>query len=401
MTHVVTLNAGSSSLKFGLFSLQADDPVAICTGQVERIGSADASISAKTSDGRSVGGSVPDGAVDHDAALKQVLDLLAQQFPGAQIVAVGHRIVHGGPDHDKPILLDADGVQALHQLAPFAPLHQPYNLAGVRSAMDRFPEAAQVACFDTAFHRSHPWVNDTFALPAEYYDKGVRRYGFHGLSYEYIADHLARTAPLLHGGRVIVAHLGNGASMCGMINGRSVGSSMGFSALDGLPMGTRCGQLDPGVVLYLLEQKNMSPDEITELLYRKSGLLGLSGLSNDMRTLEKADTGAARRAISYFNFRARRELGALAAVLGGLDAVVFTGGIGENSVLVRERICGNMGWLGVELDHDANTDHARIISTQLSRVQVMVIPTNEELVIARAAARFVYPDLYPGCSGAA
>lgn len=396
MTHVVTLNAGSSSLKFGLFTLQSDDPVAICTGVVDRIGSEEAHIGAKTSDGRVLGGAVPEGIPDHLEAMNHVLDLLAQQFPGAEIVAVGHRIVHGGPDRDRPILLTPDSLQALEGLSPFAPLHQPYNLQGVRAAIRRFPDAAQVACFDTAFHRSHPWVNDTFALPPEYYEMGVRRYGFHGLSYEYIANHLAKTAPLLHGGRVIVAHLGNGASMCGMINGRSVGSSMGFTALDGLPMGTRCGQLDPGVVLYLMEQKGMSAEEITELLYRKSGLLGLSGLSNDMRTLEQAGTGAARRAISYFNFRARRELGALAAVLGGLDAVVFTGGIGENSVLVRERICGSMGWLGIELDHDANTDHARIISTPLSRVQVMVIPTNEELVIARAAARFVYPEMYQG-----
>jgi len=394
MSHVITLNAGSSSLKFGLFSLPSDDPVAICTGIVDRIGAAGATIRAKTSDGRTLGGDVADGIADHHEALNHVLDLIVQQFPAANIAAVGHRIVHGGPDHDQPILLTPESLAALDKLSPFAPLHQPYNLSGVRASVERFPDAVQVACFDTAFHRSHPWVNDTFALPTEYYDKGVRRYGFHGLSYEYISGHLAKTAPLLHGGRVIVAHLGNGASMCGMIHGRSVGSSMGFSAIDGLPMGTRCGQLDPGVVLYLMDQKGMSVDEITELLYRKSGLLGLSGLSSDMRTLEKSDSGSARRAISYFNFRARRELGALAAVLGGLDAVVFTGGIGENSALVRERICVNMGWLGIELDHDANTDHARIISTPLSRVQVMVIPTNEELVIARAAARFVYPHMY-------
>ncbi|MGV6803088.1 MAG: acetate/propionate family kinase [Ruegeria sp.] len=394
MTHVVTLNAGSSSLKFGLFSLQADDPVAICTGAVDRIGGSGASITAISADGKALGADVPQGIADHRDALTQVLDLIVRQFPDAHITAVGHRIVHGGPHHDRPILLTPDNLQALDELSPFAPLHQPYNLDGVRAAMQRFPDAAQVACFDTAFHRSHPWVNDTFALPTEYYDMGVRRYGFHGLSYEYISDHLARTAPLLYGGRVIVGHLGNGASMCGMIHGRSVGSSMGFTAIDGLPMGTRCGQLDPGVVLYLMDQKGMSVDEITDLLYCKSGLLGLSGLSSDMRTLEQADTGRARQAISYFNFRARRELGALAAVLGGLDAVVFTGGIGENSALVRERICVNMGWMGIELDHDANTDHARIISTPLSRVQVMVIPTNEELVIARAAARFVYPHMY-------
>ncbi|WP_170337060.1 acetate/propionate family kinase [Ruegeria arenilitoris] len=387
MTHVVTLNSGSSSLKFGLFSMQGDEPEAICTGEVDRIGSPAAHIQATDLDGRDLIDETSETIVDHHSALDHVLDLVVRQFPGVTISAVGHRIVHGGPDNDGPVLLTRDSLKDLERFSPFAPLHQPFNIAGARAAMERFPDAVQIACFDTAFHRNHPWVNDTFALPTEYYDMGVRRYGFHGLSYDYISNHMAKTAPLLHSGRVIVAHLGNGASMCGMISGRSVGSSMGFSALDGLPMGTRCGQLDPGVVLYLMEQKGMSAAQITQLLYRESGLLGMSGLSNDMRTLEEADTPATRKAISYFNFRARRELGALAAVLGGLDAVVFTGGIGENSSLVRERICADMGWLGIELDPDANADSARVISTQLSRVQVMVVPTNEELVIARAAAQ--------------
>jgi acetate kinase len=287
------------------------------------------------------------------------------------------------------VALDEEVTGELERFSPFAPLHQPHNLAGVRAARDAFPEALQVACFDTAFHRNHPWVNDTFALPREYYEKGIRRYGFHGLSYEFIAGELARSAPHLHSGRVVVAHLGNGASMCALMGGRSVGSTMGLSALDGLPMGTRCGQIDPGVLLYLMDEEGMGADEISDLLYRRSGLLGLSGLSNDMRRLEAADAPEAAQAIDYFVFRIRRELGALSAVLGGLDALVFTGGIGENSALVRERVCTGQDWLGIELDRARNADGARVISADLSRARVLVIPTNEELVIARASARML------------
>ena len=280
----------------------------------------------------------------------------------------------------------------LHDLetyVPFAPLHQPHNLAACHAARDAFPGALQVACFDTSFHRNHPWVNDTFALPREFYDKGIRRYGFHGLSYDYVSGALARIAPHLHAGRVVVAHLGNGASMCALLGGRSVASTMGFTALDGLPMGTRCGQLDPGVLLYLMDQEGMSATEISDLLYRRSGLLGLSGLSNDMRTLEAAGTPEAEQAIDYFTFRIRRELGALTAALGGLDAMVFCGGIGENSATIRDRVCQGMQWLGLELDRASNADNAQVVSTPLSRVRVLVIRTNEEIVIARAAAAHV------------
>ncbi|MEO1000102.1 MAG: acetate/propionate family kinase, partial [Pseudomonadota bacterium] len=285
----------------------------------------------------------------------------------------------------RPVVLDDAVIAELSRFSPFAPLHQPHNLAGVAAARAAFPGTLQVACFDTAFHRGHPWVNDVFALPRDFYDRGVRRYGFHGLSYEFIANRLAHLAPTLHAGRVVVAHLGNGASMCAMQGGRSVGSTMGFSALDGLPMGTRCGQLDPGVILYLLSQEGMTPDEIADLLYTRSGLLGLSGLSNDMRRLEAAGTREAGEAIDYFVFRIRRELGALAAVLGGLDALVFTGGIGEHSAMVRERVCEGMGWFGIELDRAANAAAETVISTALGRVRVMVVPTDEEFVIARAA----------------
>jgi len=264
-------------------------------------------------------------------------------------------------------------------------LHQPHNLSGVHAARVAFPGVPQVACFDTAYHRNHPWVNDAFALPRSLYDEGVRRYGFHGLSYAYIAGKLARVAPQLAAGRVVVAHLGNGASMCAMENGQSIASTMGFSALDGLPMGTRCGQLDPGVLLYLMDQKGMSAAQISDLLYKQSGLLGISGLSNDMRTLEAAGTIEAAQAIDYFVFRCQREVGAMAAALGGIDALVFCGGIGENSRLVRARICERLGWIGIDLDPARNAANAQVISTDSARTKVLVLPTNEELVIARAA----------------
>jgi len=260
------------------------------------------------------------------------------------------------------------------------------RVAGVRLAMQLFPGVPQVGCFDTAFHRGQPFVNDTFAIPFRYYEKGVRRYGFHGLSYEYVTGELARIAPHLTAGRVVVAHLGNGASMCAIHRGRSVASSMGFSALDGLPMGTRCGQIDPGVLLYMLDQEKLDTAQIRQILYNESGLLGLSGgLSNDMRTLETADNAESHRAIDYFVFRVQRELGAMAAVMGGIDALVFCGGIGENSRVVRRRVCERLGWMGIEIDHGRNAEGATVISSEFSRTTVMIVPTHEELVIARAA----------------
>ena len=383
--HVLTLNAGSSSLKFGLFET-ATEPKVLLTGLIERIGGQP---HLKATDARGAplesADLSPDQAADHHGALEQVLDLLHRHFDGVVISAVGHRVVHGGPNYAAPMRLDRAVLDELDRFSPFAPLHQPHNLEGVRAAMEAFPQAHQVACFDTAFHRGHPWVNDAFALPRSYYDKGVRRYGFHGLSYDYVSGELKRLAPTLFSGRVVVAHLGNGASMCGLVNGRSVASTMGFSALDGLPMGTRSGQLDPGVLLYLMDQEGMDPQQISDLLYKKSGLLGLSGLSNDMRTLEESGTHEARQAIDYFVFRIRRELGGLAAALGGLDAVVFCGGIGENSRALRQRVCENMEWIGIELDLERNDRNAQMISSDFSRVHVMVIPTDEEIVIARAA----------------
>lgn len=384
MAHALVLNAGSSSLKFGLF--EGRHPGLIAGGQVEKIGGA-AVLHLKDAGGTHLVDTALPGhaARDHAGALSAVLHEITGRFPQARIGAVGHRVVHGGMDYAAPTLITPQVLHDLEKLEPFAPLHQPHNLAGIRAALAAFPEARQVACFDTAFHRNHPFVNDTFALPRAYFDKGVRRYGFHGLSYDYIAGALAEMAPTLHAGRVVVAHLGNGASMCGLQGGRSVASSMGFSALDGLPMGTRSGQLDPGVVLYLMTEEGMDAQAISDLLYRQSGLLGLSGVSSDMRTLLASQEPGAREAVDYFCFRIRRELGGLAAALEGLDAVVFTGGIGENAAPVRSQVCQGLHWLGIELDEAKNTRNETVISTEFSRVRVLVIPTNEEIVIARAA----------------
>lgn len=383
---ILTLNAGSSSIKFAVFAHAT--LALLASGQVDRIGedSHGGSLRLHDAEGRPcVMRPVAEGELrDHRSALEAVLARLAAALPQIAVGAVGHRVVHGGPDFAVPLRLDAQSLRRLEDFAPFAPLHQPHNLAGIRAALEAFPEAVQVACFDTAFHRNHPFVNDTFALPREYFAKGVRRYGFHGLSYDYVTGELSQRFPLLAEGRVVIAHLGNGASMCAVQGGRSIASSMGFSALDGLPMGTRCGQLDPGVILYLLEQEGLDATAIADLLYRRSGLLGLSGLSNDMRTLEASDTEGAHQAIDYFVFRVQRELGAMAAALGGLDALVFCGGIGEHSARIRDRVCARLAWMGIELDPYRNAQNATIVSSEQARTQVLVIPTNEELVIARA-----------------
>jgi len=290
--------------------------------------------------------------------------------------------VHGGPDLTEPMLVDDAALAKLRKLIPLAPLHQPHNIAGIEAAMAAFPSTPQVACFDTSFHRSHPFVSDTFALPRSYYDEGVRRYGFHELSYEYITRRLFSIAPQIAREDVIVAHLGNGASMCAVRDGRSVASTMGFTALDGLPMGTRCGQLDPGVLLYLLAEKKMGADEISDLLYKNSGLKGMSGVSQDMRKLEASDSPSARDAIDYFVARIRRELAGLAATVDGVEGVVFTGGIGEHSWRVRKAVLTGMEWMGIHPDEEANLASAQIISANTSQTMVFVIPTDEEQMIA-------------------
>ncbi|MFG1350484.1 acetate/propionate family kinase [Xanthobacter autotrophicus] len=392
----LTLNAGSSSLKFSLYDITGA-PVQLAIGNVENIGS-QPRLKANFGDGvPRVERELPaSAACDHQSTLRTVLTLLREHFPDARAAVVGHRVVHGGPHFSAPVAVTDDVMAELRKLSPFAPIHQPHNLAGIEAARSAFPDALQVACFDTAFHRHHPKANDVFALPREYYDKGIRRYGFHGLSYEYVSGELKRIAPLVHAGRVVVAHLGNGASMCGILDGRSVASTMGFTALDGLPMGTRCGQVDPGVIFYMVQQEGRTIDEVRDIFYNKSGLLGLSGISNDMRVLESAGVPEANEALDYFVFRIRRELGGLAAALGGLDALVFCGGIGENSRKMRRRICDGMDWIGIELDHDRNDSGARVISTDFSRARIMVIATNEEIVIARAAKQLLWEQAGAG-----
>lgn len=382
----LVLNAGSSSLKFALFG--ADGDAAMIAGQVDRIGP-EGVLQIRDSSGQ-VLAVVPAPLDTHQSAFNAVIHTLRSVHPEVGLAAIGHRVVHGGATYIEPVRLDNKVLDDLASLAPFAPLHQPHNLAGVRIAMAAFPGVPQVACFDTAFHRGHPFVNDTFAIPHRYYEQGVRRYGFHGLSYDYVTGELQRMAPRIAEGRVVIAHLGNGASMCAVQNGASVASSMGFSALDGLPMGTRCGQIDPGVLLYMLEQEKLDASRIRDILYNESGLLGLSGgLSNDMRVLEKDDTPQSQHAIDYFVFRIQRELGAMAAAMGGIDALVFCGGIGENSQLVRARVCERMAWMGIELDHGLNKHNAPVISSDLSRVKVLIVPTREDLMIARAARQAV------------
>ncbi len=376
---IVTLNAGSSSIKFALFDQRAGRPLAHARGLAETVGT-----------GRHLRITLADGAVAREQSWTSdapfhadaLARLLAWHGDDAAVAAVGHRVVHGGIAHTGPALVDAALIDELTALAPLAPLHQPHNLAAITAAAEIWPDVPQIACFDTSFHRHHPWVNDTFALPRALYEQGVRRYGFHGLSYEYITTRLADLVPSLAKTRVVIAHLGNGASMCAIRDAASLASSMGFTALDGLPMGTRCGQLDPGVVLYLLQHRGMSADAITDLLYRRSGLLGLSGLSSDMRELLASAAPHAAEAIEYFVFRIRRELGGLAAALEGLDLVVFCGGIGENAWQIRERVLAGMGWLGIELDPTANRAGAQTISTPGSAVRAMVIPTDEDAMIA-------------------
>lgn len=377
---ILVLNSGSSSIKLTLYAGGS----AQLTGQISGLGAVPHMSLRSHVSGTRIDRPLPENTSgSHRGALSALLPVLEAELGGHVVDAVGHRVVHGGAAHGAPLQITAEVMASLRALEPLAPLHQPHNLAGIEAAREAFPDAVQIACFDTAFHRNHPWVNDTFALPRSLYDEGVRRYGFHGLSYEYICSYLKATRPEAHAGRLIVAHLGNGASMCALREGRSIGSTMGFTALDGLPMGTRCGQLDPGVILYLLTAKGMSAEEISDLLYRDSGLKGLSGISQDMRTLTESDDPRAAQAIDYFVFRIRRELGAMAAVLGGLDTVVFTGGIGENAAEIREKICAGQDWLELHVDAVRNRDHAEDISAPGSRVAVLVIPTNEEEMIRR------------------
>lgn len=381
---ILVLNVGSSSIKFALYA-PGEEPTERLRGVLEGIG-ARPSLRLQTEGARET---LPaPAATRHADLIEAVLEIVRARAGGAIAVAA-HRVVHGGPDYAAPIALDAAALDRLAALEPLAPLHQPHNLAGVRAAQAAFPDALQVGCFDTAFHRGQPRLQDLFAIPRRYFDAGVRRYGFHGLSYEYVAGALAAQFPAEASGRCIIAHLGAGASMCALNDGRSVGSTMGFSALDGMPMGTRCGRIDPGVLLWMMREKGMDAAAIERVLYTESGLKGLSGVSGDLRAVEAAGTPDAEEAIAYFVTRAQREIGGLAALLEGLDAIVFCGGIGENATRVRGAICDGLGWLGLTLDPARNAAHGPRISADSSRVAALVIPTNEELMIARHAQRLL------------
>lgn len=388
---ILVLNCGSSSIKFALYTA-ARNPSRIVHGTIAGLGGTP-QFSARDADGKPLPGPPAAGERDrpltHETAPRWLFDWLAATGYGRQVRGAGHRVVHGGERFLEPVRIDKAVLAALERLDPMAPLHQPHNLAAIRVLMALRPELPQVACFDTAFHRSQPAVAQNFALPRELTAAGIRRYGFHGLSYEYIAEVLPAHLGERAAGRVVVAHLGNGASMCAMRDRRSVASTMGFTALEGLMMGTRSGAIDPGVIFYLMREKSMSAAEVEHMLYHRSGLLGVSGVSSDMRELLASSDPRAREAIELFAYRAGRELGSLAAALGGLEALVFTAGIGERAAPVRAMICAEARWLGVELDQDANSRHETVISSPASRAAVCVVPTDEEIVIARHTRRLL------------
>jgi acetate kinase len=383
MDTILVVNAGSSSVKFQVFAVDGDGGLQRqLKGQMDGIGSRPR-LRATGADGNTLADrAYPiEGVEDVSAALMVAGSWLRDELRITPM-AVGHRVVHGGPDYDRPVPVDHGLVARLERYIALAPLHQPHNLAPIKSLLANLPSLPQVACFDTAFHRGHDGVADQYAIPHQLYDEGVRRYGFHGLSYEYIAKTLPKVAPDIATGRVIVAHLGSGASMCALKGGRSVESTMGFTALDGLPMGTRPGQIDPGVVLYLMSEKGMDAGKVQDFLYRECGLKGLSGVSNDMRELLESRDPRAAFAIDYFAYRVGLCVGMLAAALQGIDGFVFTAGIGENSSAIRARIAEKLAWLGVSLDAGENAEHALKISSSGSRVPVYVIPTDEERMIA-------------------
>jgi acetate kinase len=381
---VLTVNAGSSSIKFSLFLLPQLNQVVV--GQIDGIGT-NATFKIKLA---SVGKDevVPWSSnhipSNHQEALACIIDWLHQEFADIDVIAVGHRVVHGGQKYTQSIVVDEAVMQELESLVGLAPLHMPHNLSGIRAAQESFGDIPQIACFDTAFHRVHSFVDDCYAIPRSFYDKGICRYGFHGLSYEYITEKLMHMFPLQSRGKVIIAHLGNGASMTALSNTLSIASTMGFSSLDGLPMGTRCGEIDPGVLLYMMQHESMDAEAISNVLYKESGLKALSGgLSNDMRVLEASEAKESKEAIQYYVKEIKREIGALTALLAGLDVLVFTGGIGENSSLIRGEVLRNMAWLGIQLNEENNLAGETILSAEGSKVLCLKLHTDEERVIAR------------------
>ncbi|MGE5151347.1 MAG: acetate/propionate family kinase [Rhodospirillaceae bacterium] len=385
---IAVLNAGSSSVKFGLYEA-GDNGVLLFRGQVEQLGLAPRM---KVVDGK--GETVArrkwtNDQLDHRRATEEILKLGRELLAGQPVIGIGHRVVHGGTRFDAPARIDADVLKYLGSLVPLAPLHQPHNLAPIEAIAEAAPHLPQVACFDTAFHRSQTAVAENFALPRSLTDAGVRRYGFHGLSYDYIVNHLAETMPMLARGGLVIAHRGNGASLCAVADGKSVASTMGFTALDGLMMGTRTGALDPGVLLYLLMERRMSAKDIEDLLYRRSGLLGVSGISSDMRTLRQSSEPEAAEAIALFVYRIVREIGSMAAALGGIDALVFTAGIGEHDAATRSEVAAGCRWLGLTLDEERNKGGETRIHAEGSRLTAWVVPTDEERMIARYTGRML------------
>lgn len=383
-TAVLTLNAGSSSIKFSLYQLPQLNQLAV--GQIEGIGNAPlfrVKLIANSSEELISWGQAGEPN-SHQGALAVIISWLNQAFEQLDIVAIGHRVVHGGQKYTHATIIDDEVLDNLEGLINLAPLHMPHNIFGIKAAKQHFGSIPQIACFDTAFHRVHSFVDDCYAIPRKFYSQGICRYGFHGLSYEYIAEKLMNMFPKEFRGKTIVAHLGNGASMTAMKDGVSIASTMGFSSLDGLPMGTRCGEIDPGVLLYLMQHESMNVEQVSGILYKESGLKGLSGgISSDMRTLEASSAIEAKQAIDYYVREIKREIGALTALLAGLDVLVFTGGIGENSVLIRSRVLQNMSWLGIELDEVSNQNGETIISADDSKVLCLKMHTDEERVIAR------------------
>jgi acetate kinase len=386
---LVVINTGSSSIKFAIYRLDSSFTLVLeANGQIDGIGN-QPNFTVKNAGGGVLVACMPTSneAGGHKATISIIYTWLLEYIAEGELLAVGHRVVHGGQHYSAPVLIDANVLNDLESLIPLAPLHQPHNLAAIRAFQEIMPTLPQVACFDTAFHRTQPDVAQRFALPRRYFDEGVRHYGFHGLSYEYIASILPTLDPSLASARIIVAHLGNGASLCAMYNGHSIATTMGFTPLDGLVMGTRCGSIDPGVLLYLMNQHNMDAQALEQLLYHQSGLLGISGISYDMRVLLASDDPNAQDAIELFVYRIELEIGSLVAALGGLDALVFTGGIGEHSAVIRAKVCHHAAWLGLEFDESANETDVRRISMLNSKVSAWVVATDENLMIAHHTLR--------------
>jgi acetate kinase len=387
---VLVLNSGSSSIKFGLFDISSTEPRLLCKGLLDEHEAKPGFTVTDASGNHLFENRRAAADNDSEALLADIFDWTNDYLAGGTLLAVGHRVVHGGRDFDRPVKVTAITLEAMAALTPLAPLHQPRCLSPIRAIKLLQPDLQQIACFDTAFHHGLAPPVSRFAIPRKFEEMGIRRYGFHGLSFEFIAGRLAEISPILAGKRTVAAHLGNGGSLCAMRNGRSVDTTMGLTPLDGLMMGTRCGVIDPGVLLYLQQQGGMSADEVQDMLYKDSGLLGVSGISADMRVLLASEAPAAAEAIDLFTFRIAREVAAMANTLGGLECLVFAGGIGEHSREIRQQVCDRLRWLGVIMDHSANDELKECVSAENSEVDIRVIPTSEETTIARQCSAILF-----------